>query len=283
MCKRTSHNRAQGLESWHRTFDYIWKEFVHSLAKVLKSWVFSGFSASYTHRESWRGGLGLIVILRIRDSYRYWDSYRSMGQGVPKFPLEPYGYAIPSICKTYGQSTATTTIPIPRELRQQFDQLWFSLSHLPWNKKEKKLSLKSLNIERAYNQVEAEQLGHLKLKIQHHFYWSAIVFSPLMNFMSYEYPRSRWVNNISKGWFPLRNTFLTTGADRKVSFVLEPLVPSESSQDKGNFPVRSRPEENYPQWKPALRVCIRLQNVMNSLRNESCLLGSTSTQTLESF
>ena len=27
-------------------------------------------------------------------------------------------------------------------------------------------------------------------------------------------------------------------------------VPTESSQDKGNFPVRSRPEENYPEWKP---------------------------------
>ena len=26
------------------------------------------------------------------------------------------------------------------------------------------------------------------------------------------------------------------------------------SQDKGNFPVRSRPEENYPEWKPALSV-----------------------------
>ena len=46
-------------------------------------------------------------------------------------------------------------------------------------------------------------------------------------------------------WFPLRKTFLRTGTDRKVSFVLEPLVPTESAQDKGNFPVRSRPEENY--------------------------------------
>ena len=33
--------------------------------------------------------------------------------------------------------------------------------------------------------------------------------------------------------------------------MLEPLVPTESSQDKGNFPVRSHPEENYPEWKPA--------------------------------
>ena len=33
------------------------------------------------------------------------------------------------------------------------------------------------------------------------------------------------------------------GTDRKVSFVLEPLVPTESSQDKENFPVRSHPEE----------------------------------------
>ena len=38
------------------------------------------------------------------------------------------------------------------------------------------------------------------------------------------------------GWFPLRKTFLRTGTDRKISFVLEPLVPTESSQDKGNFP-----------------------------------------------
>ena len=33
--------------------------------------------------------------------------------------------------------------------------------------------------------------------------------------------------------------------------MLEPLVPIESSQDEGNSPVRSRPEENYPEWKPA--------------------------------
>ena len=58
--------------------------------------------------------------------------------------------------------------------------------------------------------------------------------------------------NKVKGWFPLKKTFLRTGTDRKVSFVLEPLVPTESSQlDKGNVPVRSRPEENYPEWKPA--------------------------------
>ena len=42
--------------------------------------------------------------------------------------------------------------------------------------------------------------------------------------------------------------------------MLEPLVPTESSQDKGNFPVRSRPEENYPEWKPALTVHIINQN-----------------------
>ena len=53
------------------------------------------------------------------------------------------------------------------------------------------------------------------------------------------------------GWFPRRKTFLRTGTDRKVSFVFEPVVPTESSQHKGNFPVRSRPEENYPEWKPA--------------------------------
>ena len=32
---------------------------------------------------------------------------------------------------------------------------------------------------------------------------------------------------------------------------LEPLVPTKSSQDKGNFPVRSRTKENYLEWKPA--------------------------------
>ena len=62
------------------------------------------------------------------------------------------------------------------------------------------------------------------------------------------------ISSESKGWFPLKETFLRTGTDRKVSFVLEPLVPTESSQDKGNCSVRSRPEENYPEWKPALRV-----------------------------
>ena len=29
--------------------------------------------------------------------------------------------------------------------------------------------------------------------------------------------------------------------------------PTESSQDKGNFSGRSRPEENYPEWKPGLK------------------------------
>ena len=38
-----------------------------------------------------------------------------------------------------------------------------------------------------------------------------------------------------KGWFPLRKTFLRAGTDRKVSFVLEKLVPTESSQDN-QFP-----------------------------------------------
>ena len=33
--------------------------------------------------------------------------------------------------------------------------------------------------------------------------------------------------------------------------MLEALVSTEYSQDKGNFPVHSRPEENYPEWKPA--------------------------------
>ena len=36
--------------------------------------------------------------------------------------------------------------------------------------------------------------------------------------------------------------------------MLQPLVPTESSQDKGNIPVRSRPEENYTEWKPAFNV-----------------------------
>ena len=59
------------------------------------------------------------------------------------------------------------------------------------------------------------------------------------------------VTSVPEGWIPLRKTFLRTGTDRKVSFVLEPFFPTESSQDKGNFSVRSRPEENYPEWKPA--------------------------------
>ena len=36
--------------------------------------------------------------------------------------------------------------------------------------------------------------------------------------------------------------------------MLEPLVSIESSQDKGNIPVRSSRQENYPEWKPALRA-----------------------------
>ena len=41
-----------------------------------------------------------------------------------------------------------------------------------------------------------------------------------------------------KGCFQHRKTYLRTGTDRKVSFVLEPLVPTESSQEKGKFLVR---------------------------------------------
>ena len=75
---------------------------------------------------------------------------------------------------------------------------------------------------------------------------------------------------MTKGWFPLRKTFLRTGTVRKVSFVLEPLVPIESSQDKGNFPVRSRPEENFPEWKPALKVRrILIQNAINQINLSS--------------
>ena len=72
---------------------------------------------------------------------------------------------------------------------------------------------------------------------------------------------------ITKGWFPLRKTFLRTGMDRKVSFVLESLVPTESSQDKGNFPVRSRPEEKYPEWKPALRRLWEIEPLLLWLRS----------------
>ena len=65
---------------------------------------------------------------------------------------------------------------------------------------------------------------------------------------------------LKAGFHALRKTFLRTGTDRKVSFMLEPLVPTESSQDKGNFPVRSRPEENFPEWKPAFRnILIKFQ------------------------
>ena len=49
-------------------------------------------------------------------------------------------------------------------------------------------------------------------------------------------------------------TFPRTATDRNVSVVLEPLVPTGSSQDKENVSVRSRLEENYPQWKPALSL-----------------------------
>ena len=53
------------------------------------------------------------------------------------------------------------------------------------------------------------------------------------------------MSTISKGWFPLRKIFLRRGTDRKAFFVLKSLVPPESSQDNGNFPVRAFPEENF--------------------------------------
>ena len=44
------------------------------------------------------------------------------------------------------------------------------------------------------------------------------------------------------------------------------LAPTESSQDKGNFSVRSRPEENYPEWKPVLNhICKSVK--MHSIRH----------------
>ena len=55
-----------------------------------------------------------------------------------------------------------------------------------------------------------------------------------------------------KGWFSLRIIFLRTGTARKVSFVLWALGRNVWLKHIGNFPVRSCPEENYPEWKPAL-------------------------------
>ena len=47
---------------------------------------------------------------------------------------------------------------------------------------------------------------------------------------------------------------LRKGTDKEVFFVLKSLVPPESSQDYGNFPVYSFLEANFPQRKPALRL-----------------------------
>ena len=44
--------------------------------------------------------------------------------------------------------------------------------------------------------------------------------------------------------------------------MLEPLVPTESSPDKGNVSVRSRHEENYPEWKSAFS-CINRNQIHN--------------------
>lgn len=41
-----------------------------------------------------------------------------------------------------------------------------------------------------------------------------------------------------------------------VSFVLKSLVPTESTQDKENFPIRSRHPENFPKWKLAFRMTV---------------------------
>ena len=52
---------------------------------------------------------------------------------------------------------------------------------------------------------------------------------------------------------------LSSGQERTEKFPLCSNVPTESSQDKGNFPVRSHPEGNYPEWKPALTGIIYLE------------------------
>ena len=64
-----------------------------------------------------------------------------------------------------------------------------------------------------------------------------------------------------KGWFPLRK--LSSGQERTGKF---PFCVRAISSDreltryrKLSFPFRSRPEENYPEWKPALKVKIGTQ------------------------
>ena len=56
--------------------------------------------------------------------------------------------------------------------------------------------------------------------------------------------------------------------------MLEPLVPSESSQDKGNFLVRSRPEENYPEWKPAFKLYLNVTLAGHTV-HIACIATST--------
>ena len=57
-----------------------------------------------------------------------------------------------------------------------------------------------------------------------------------------------------------------TWGNRKVSFVLEPLVISSDRELTRNFPVRSRPEENFPKWKPALSISKTLFNHANLIQ-----------------
>ena len=54
------------------------------------------------------------------------------------------------------------------------------------------------------------------------------------------------------------------------SFVLKSLVPPESSQDNGNFPVRSFNEANFPYWKPAFRFIIYVLGSQNKRHVEEC-------------
>ena len=51
--------------------------------------------------------------------------------------------------------------------------------------------------------------------------------------------------------------------------MLESLAPTESSQDKGNIPVRSRPEENFPEWKSAFSVYSHERKSKPSVRETS--------------
>ena len=60
--------------------------------------------------------------------------------------------------------------------------------------------------------------------------------------------------------------------------MLEPIVPTESSQDKGNFCVRSRPEENYPEWKPGFKD--DLQSVLR-MTGDLCFGGALEDFTYE--